>query len=45
MPFNFFFFFKTCACTGWKKKRQGLAKKEKPKKDKIPAAVLFNCSL
>lgn len=31
---------------GGKKNRQGLAKKEKPKKDKmIPAVVLFNCSL
>lgn len=29
--------FKTYACTGWRKKRQGPAKKEKPRKDKIPA--------
>lgn len=27
------------------KKRQGPVKKEKPRKDKIPEAVLFNCSL
>lgn len=37
--------FKTCACTGWRKKHQGPAKKEKPRKDKIPAVVLVNCSL
>lgn len=42
MPFSPLF--KTCACTGWRKKCQGPAKKEKPRKDKIPAAVLVNCS-
>lgn len=43
MPFKILF--KICAWIGWEKKHQGLAKKEKPKKDKIPTVVLFNCSL
>lgn len=46
MPFFWFVFLKHVPAQGEKEKRQGLAKKEKPKKDKIiPAAVLFSCSL
>lgn len=43
---NIPFFLKHVPAQGEKEKRQGLAKKEKPKKDKIiPAVVLFNCGL
>lgn len=44
--FLFFFFLKHVPAQDEKEKHQGLATKEKPKKDKIiPAAVLRNCSL